>query len=129
MTRRLSPFAIKVRAEARWTRYVVETSGKETDATALSKLEEQLERYLAASDQRGLKFVQDAMRDLRANILWNQQWYWSNIHRYVHRPGARFLNQAQAAQWIQKADAAEAITKWRRRPGEPCSGGAVIALM
>ncbi len=125
--RHLSPQVIQLRVHHRWTAFLVEKHGTDADKEMFRRLSDQLTRYAEAGDQRGLKFVEEQLRDLRAHLVWNQAWYWESSLDDMRQPGHRFLNQAEAEQWMRKAQAArerqdmpalrEAVTHmWKLQP-------------
>ena len=85
--RGMSPQALKLRADHRWTASVVEHHGTAADKEMMARLGEQLERYLEISDERGLKFVGEQMLQLRSSILMHQRWYFENVLQHLNRPG------------------------------------------
>jgi hypothetical protein len=104
--RHQSPFIIKLRAYHRWRRSVVDNYGTDADKETMARLTSQLDRYVEASDHRGLKFIEEQLHLLCGQIVWNQPWYWHNNLNYYRQPGRRFLNQTQATHWMEKAQSA-----------------------
>jgi molecular chaperone DnaK len=106
-TRGLSPLARKVAGEARWTAELVEAHGNDLEKMEFHRLQSQFQKYSEANDIRGLTWVKEQMQPLRGGILDRQPWFWSNVLRYLRQPGRRFLNHAEAAVWLAKAEKAE----------------------
>jgi molecular chaperone DnaK len=102
-----STLAREVRGEARWTEKVVEHHGSPLDKGQMERLGSQLSKCIEADDSRGIKWVQGQLRDLRGMILENLPWFWMNVLAYLKRPGARFLNQAEANRWLARAEQAQ----------------------
>ncbi len=102
--RKQSPYVLKLRAQLRWTTQVVGGHGTDSDRETLARLTAQFDRYVDASDQRGLKFVEEQLLELRSSILANQRWFFDGWLRQMKTPGMRFLNQSEAHAWLQKAD-------------------------
>ncbi|HVT81111.1 MAG TPA: Hsp70 family protein [Phycisphaerae bacterium] len=104
--RKQSPQVLKLRSDLRWTQALVEAHGSASDRETLARLDSQLQRYIDAADQRGMKFVDEQLIELRGSILVNQRWFFDNWLRVMKIPGMRFLNQSEARVWLQKAEAA-----------------------
>jgi len=102
-----STLAREVRGEARWTDSIVQQCGTESDKQEMERLRAQLEKYIESEDQRGIKWAQEQLRELRAGILDNQPWFWQNVLAFLRKPGRRFLNKAEANRWLAKAEQAE----------------------
>jgi molecular chaperone DnaK len=102
-----STLAREVRGEARWTHSVVQQCGTESDKQEMERLRTQVDKYVEAGDQRGLKWAQEQLRELRGGILDNQPWFWQNVLNFLRAPGRRFLNKVEAQRWLAKAEAAE----------------------
>jgi len=98
----------KVRGDLRWTRQVVEENGAPGDAEELARLGEQFEKYAAANDPRGLKWVREGLLALRSPILDRTPQFWSNVLEYLRGNDRRFVNAAEARTWISKASDAQA---------------------
>lgn len=107
-TRGQSPLARKVAADLRWTAELVEEHGNELEKAEFQQLQGQFQKYSQHDDTRGLLWVKEQLQPLRAAILDRQPWFWSNMLRYLRQPGRRFLNRAEAAVWLAKAETAEA---------------------
>lgn len=107
-TRGQSPLARKVAADERWTAELVEEHGSDLEKAEFQRLHGQFQKYSQQNDTRGLLWVKEQLVPLRVAIINRQPWYWSNLLRYLRQPGRRFLNQAEAAVWLAKAEKAEA---------------------
>lgn len=106
-TRGQSTLARKVSTEARWTEQTVLMHGSDMEKEEFTRLKNQLTKYAEADDTRGLKWVQEQMRNLRGGLLDRQPWFWQNVYHYLKQPGRRFLNKTEAATWLSKAEKAE----------------------
>ncbi len=104
--RNMSPFVIRLKAEQRWTAQLVQDHGTAADREMYERLAAQTDRYVVGGDQRGLKFVSEQMLQLRASINHNRQTFWTNWLSSLKQPGQPFLNQAESATWLAKADEA-----------------------
>jgi molecular chaperone DnaK len=107
-TRGQSPLAREVAADERWTARLVGEHGNELEKAEFQRLQGQFQKYTQHDDTRGLLWVKEQMVPLRVSILDRQPWHWSNMLRYLRQPGRRFLNHAEAAVWLAKAEKAEA---------------------
>ncbi len=100
-------FARQLRGEARWTDQVAQHCGSPADAAEMQRLREKLEKYIEQDDQRGMRWAQGQMRNLRGVLLENQAWFWLNVLRYLREPGRHFANRKEADIWIARAEQAE----------------------
>lgn len=106
-TRGQSTLARKVGGEARWTEHLVLAHGSELEKEEFERLKNQLKKYSEADDARGLKWVQEQLREVRSGLLDRQPWFWQNVLHFLKQPGRRFLNRAEAERWLAKAEKAD----------------------
>jgi molecular chaperone DnaK len=103
---RRSPYITKLRADHRWTGTLVERHGTASQKEQFERLSGQFTRYLEANDPRGLKFVEEQLRMLRVELVWEQPVYWENQLSWLQSPGRRFVNAEEAGAWMRKAEGA-----------------------
>lgn len=99
-----SSFARQIRGESRWTDQVVQRCGTESDKSEMDRLRTQVDKYIETGDQRGLKWLQQQLGELRGALLDHQPWFWLNVLEHLKRPGRRFLNESDAQRWLEAAD-------------------------
>jgi molecular chaperone DnaK len=103
---RQSPYTTKLRADHRWTEGLVERHGTASQREQFERLSGQFTRYLEANDHRGLKFVEEQMRMLRVELVWEQPGFWESQLSWMQSPGRRFVNAEEAGVWMRKAEGA-----------------------
>lgn len=89
------------------TREYVENYGNESQKARFNALARELERAAARGDARGIQKLNLALRSLRGQILYAQEWFWREWLAYFQRPGHAFVNPDEAAKWL--AQGAEAM--------------------
>ncbi len=82
------------------TREYVENYGNESQKARFSALARELERASARGDARGIQKLNIALKSLRGQILYAQEWFWREWFEYFQRPGRRFVNAEEAAKWL-----------------------------
>ncbi|HEX8635576.1 MAG TPA: Hsp70 family protein [Pyrinomonadaceae bacterium] len=82
------------------TREYVENYGTESQKVRFAALARELERAVARDDARGVQKLKGALKSLRGQILYAQDWFWREWFEYFQRPGRAFVNGEEAAQWI-----------------------------
>jgi molecular chaperone DnaK len=82
------------------TREYVENYGTETQKARFTALARELERASARRDERGMQKLNSALKSLRGQILYSQEWFWREWFEYFQRPGRAFVNTEEAAKWI-----------------------------
>jgi len=98
----------KVRHDLNWTTNVVTENGMEADQEEVARLRLQFEKYAAANDPRGLKWVKERLYALRGPILDRTPQFWHEVLDWLRQPGRRFVNSATAQTWVNKAEDARA---------------------
>jgi hypothetical protein len=89
----------------------------------------ELERASARGDARGIQKLNAALKSLRGQILYAQEWFWREWFEYFQRPGRRFVNPEEAEKWLaqgteamqtgQGAKIEEAVRRlWKLEPVE-----------
>ncbi|HEV2803102.1 MAG TPA: Hsp70 family protein [Pyrinomonadaceae bacterium] len=82
------------------TREYVENYGNETQKTRFAALARELERASERRDWRGIQKLNHALKNLRGQILYAQDWFWREWFEYFQRPGRTFVNTEEAAKWL-----------------------------
>ncbi|HZH90352.1 MAG TPA: Hsp70 family protein [Pyrinomonadaceae bacterium] len=111
------------------TREYVENYGNDSQKARFNALARELERASARGDARGVQKLNSALKSLRGQILYAQDWFWREWFEYFQRPGRRFVNTEEAAKWLaqgaeslQTGDQAkleEAVRRlWKLEPAE-----------
>ena len=91
------------------TKRYVDTYGTESQKARFGALAREMERATARRDQRGIMKVNTALKSLRGQILYSQDWFWREWFEYFQRPGRKFINPEEAAKWL--AQGAEALER------------------
>ena len=84
----------------------VTAHGNEAQRERLAVLRRELREATERGDVRGVRRASAALRELRAQVLYSQQWFWEDWFRHMHRPGTRFVNSEEAARWLAEGDEA-----------------------
>jgi hypothetical protein len=111
------------------TREYVENYGNESQKARFNALARELERASARGDARGIQKLNVALKSLRGQILYAQDWFWREWFEYFQRPGRAFVNDEEAAKWVAQGTEAlqtnnqtkleEAVRRlWRLEPVE-----------
>jgi molecular chaperone DnaK len=111
------------------TREYVENYGNESQKARFVALARELERASARGDTRGIQKLNAALKSLRGQILYAQEWFWREWFEYFQRPGRRFVNPEEAEKWLaqgtealqtgQQAKLEEAVRRlWKLEPVE-----------
>jgi len=111
------------------TREYVENYGNDSQKARFSALARELERASARRDARGMQKINVALKSLRGQILYAQEWFWREWFEYFQRPGRKFVNTEEAAKWLAQGTEAmqtndqakleEAVRRlWRLEPVE-----------
>ncbi|HEY9401383.1 MAG TPA: Hsp70 family protein [Pyrinomonadaceae bacterium] len=111
------------------TREYVENYGNDSQKARFSALARELERASARRDARGMQKINVALKSLRGQILYAQEWFWREWFEYFQRPGRKFVNAEEAAKWLAQGTEAmqtdnqakleEAVRRlWRLEPVE-----------
>lgn len=82
------------------TREYVENYGNESQKARFAALARELERASARRDGRGVQKLNIALKHLRGQILYAQEWFWREWFEYFQRPGRKFVNGEEAAKWL-----------------------------
>ncbi|HZH32280.1 MAG TPA: Hsp70 family protein [Pyrinomonadaceae bacterium] len=82
------------------TREYVENYGTDAQKARFSALARELERATARRDERGMQKLKAALKSLRGQILYAQEWFWREWFEYFQRPGRMFVNTEEAAKWL-----------------------------
>lgn len=80
--------------------------GNEAQRERLAVLKRELREATEHGDARGVRRASAALRDLRAQVLYAQQWFWEDWFRHMRRPGTRFVNSEEAARRLREGDEA-----------------------
>ena len=91
------------------TKRYVDNYGTESQKARFNALAREMERATARRDQRGIRKVNTALKSLRGQILYAQDWFWREWFEYFQRPGRIFINPEEADKWL--AQGAEALEK------------------
>jgi hypothetical protein len=111
------------------TKRYVDDYGTESQKARFGALAREMERATARRDQRGIRKVNTALKSLRGQILYAQDWFWREWFDYFQKPGRKFINPEEAAKWLAQGAAAleqddhakleEAVRRlWRLEPVE-----------
>jgi molecular chaperone DnaK len=111
------------------TKKYVDDFGNESQKARFNALAREMERATARRDQRGIRKVNTALKSLRGQILYSQEWFWREWFDYFQRPGRKFINPEEAAKWLAQGTEAverddhakleEAVRRlWRLEPVE-----------
>ncbi|MCA1565342.1 MAG: Hsp70 family protein [Acidobacteria bacterium] len=111
------------------TREYVENYGNESQKSRFNALARELERASARGDVRGIQKLNSALKSLRGQILYAQDWFWREWFEYFQRPGRAFVNAEEAGKWLAQGTEAmntnnqakleEAVRRlWRLEPVE-----------
>jgi len=111
------------------TREYVENYGNESQRARFNALARELERASARRDVRGMQKINLALKSLRGQILYAQEWFWREWFEYFQRPGRKFVNTEEAGKWLAQGTEAmqtnnqakleEAVRRlWRLEPVE-----------
>ena len=90
----------------------VDAHGNDAQRERLSVLKRELAEAAARGDVRGVRRAVAALKELRGQVLYAQQWFWESWFRHMRRPGTRFVNTEAAARWL--AEGEEALTTGER---------------
>ncbi|HEX4125511.1 MAG TPA: Hsp70 family protein [Tepidisphaeraceae bacterium] len=96
----------KLRGDAAYIERMVHAHGTDAEKAEFQRLSEQHERFRAADDARGLKWVHDAMWTVHSGIVYDAPWYWSDRLEHLQSPARRFVNQEQARELLARGQAA-----------------------
>ncbi|HEX9918133.1 MAG TPA: hypothetical protein VGA87_03140, partial [Pyrinomonadaceae bacterium] len=88
------------------TREYVENYGNESQKARFAALARELERASARRDMRGMQKLNNALRSLRGQILYAQDWFWHEWFEYFQRPGRAFVNPEEAGKWLAQGSEA-----------------------
>jgi len=92
----------------------VASYGTDAQRDLASALYRELNEAASRGDARGVRKSLAALRSLRGQVLYAQDWFWEDWFRHLRRPGQRFVNHEEAARWLAKGE--EALGK-QDRPG------------
>jgi molecular chaperone DnaK len=98
----------------------VEAHGTGAQRARLAALRRELSEATARGDVRGVKKAAAALRELRTEVLYAQDWFWDNWFEHLARPGRRFVNAEEAARRV--AEGREALQSGDRRKLERAVG-------
>jgi molecular chaperone DnaK len=121
--------AVEAESLASETREYVENYGNESQKARFNALARELERATARRDMRGVQKLNSALKSLRGQILYAQEWFWREWFEYFQRPGREFVNTEEAAKWLaqgteamqtdNRAKLEEAVRRlWKLEPVE-----------
>jgi molecular chaperone DnaK len=88
------------------TKRYVESYGTDSQKARFSALAREAERATARRDQRGISKINAALKSLRGQILYAQDWFWREWFDYFQRPGRVFVNTEEAEKWLAQGAAA-----------------------
>jgi molecular chaperone DnaK len=91
----------------------VTAHGNEAQRERLAVLKRELREATERGDVRGVRRASAALRELRTQVLYAQQWFWEDWFRHMRRPGTRFVNSEEAARRL--AEGEEALQASDRR--------------
>ena len=80
----------------------VNAHGTDAQRGRLAALRRELSDATARGDVRGMKKASTALRALRTQVLHAQDWFWEDWYHHLARPGRQFLNQEEAARWVEQ---------------------------
>jgi molecular chaperone DnaK len=111
------------------TKKYVDSYGTESQKSRFAALAREMERATTRRDQRGIRKINAALKSLRGQILYSQDWFWREWFDYFQRPGRKFINPEEADKWLAQGRAAlerddhvkleEAVRRlWRLEPVE-----------
>jgi molecular chaperone DnaK len=87
----------------------VEAHGTDAQRGLLAALRRELTEASARGDVRGVKKAAAALRALRTEVLYAQEWFWDDWYDHLSRPGRQFVNREEAERRLGEArDALEA---------------------
>ncbi|MDT5295820.1 MAG: molecular chaperone HscC, partial [Acidobacteriota bacterium] len=78
----------------------VTAHGTDAQRERLAALRRELLEATARGDVRGVKKAVGALRALRTQVLYAQDWFWDDWFRHLSRPGCRFVNMEEVARWL-----------------------------
>ncbi|HEX8354060.1 MAG TPA: hypothetical protein VF611_14225, partial [Pyrinomonadaceae bacterium] len=83
-------------------------NGHGTDAQRerLAALRRELSESNARGDVRGVKKAAAALRSLRTEVLYAQDWFWEDWFRHLAHPGRLFVNRDEAARRVAQGQEA-----------------------
>jgi molecular chaperone DnaK len=84
----------------------VTAHGNEAQRERLAVLRRELRDATERGDVRGVRRASAALRELRAQVLYAQQWFWEDWFRHMRRTGTRFVNSEEAARRLVEGDEA-----------------------
>lgn len=84
------------------TKKYVDNHGTEAQKARFAALAREMERATARSDGRGMQKVNGALKSLRGQILYAQEWFWREWFEYFQRPGRQFVNHEEANKWLEQ---------------------------
>jgi hypothetical protein len=84
----------------------VNAHGTDAQRERLAALRRELSDATARGDVRGVKKATQALRSLRTQVLHAQNWFWEDWYHHLARPGRQFLNQEEAARWVEQGQQA-----------------------
>jgi molecular chaperone DnaK len=91
----------------------VRAHGTGAQRERLEVLLRELKEATARGDTRGVKKAAVALRTLRTQVLYAQDWFWEDWFRHLRRPGRQFANTVESARWIAQGE--EALQKGDRQ--------------
>jgi molecular chaperone DnaK len=111
------------------TKKYVADYGTESQKARFAALAREMERATGRRDQRGMRKVNTALKSLRGQILYAQDWFWREWFDYFQRPGRKFVNTEESDKWLaqgaqaietdDRAKLEEAVRRlWRLEPVE-----------
>jgi hypothetical protein len=84
----------------------VTAHGTEAQRERLAALRRELSEASARGDVRGVRKAVAALRALRTQVLYAQDWFWDDWFRHLASPGRQFLNPEEAARRVEEGRAA-----------------------
>jgi molecular chaperone DnaK len=84
----------------------VAAHGTDAQRARLAALRRELSEATASGDVRGVKKAVGALRALRTQVLYAQDWFWDDWFRHLSRPGRLFVNMEEAARWVAQGQEA-----------------------
>jgi molecular chaperone DnaK len=84
----------------------VAAHGTDAQRERLAALRRELTEATARGDVRGVKKAVAALRALRTQVLYAQDWFWDDWFRHLSRPGRQFVNAEESARWLAQGQEA-----------------------
>ncbi|HYE15002.1 MAG TPA: Hsp70 family protein [Pyrinomonadaceae bacterium] len=86
----------------------VEAYGTDAQKEKFAALRRELNDAVSRGDARGTRKASAALRSLRGQVLYAQDWFWQDWFDHMSRPGQEFVNASEAARWLEEGRQARA---------------------